>query len=1239
MKTILSAIMSILLAFSCLPCAAEETGGVKKVYMYEDYGDELTGVRGDWRINSATQGAYAEKDTLDGEGVLHVHTDDTKDRISIGLKFANIFNDKPERIVLSLRLRCDDYCHFFNSTADAGPNPNWHFFSYFSTDADGFLNIGGKPVRYLKPQRFYTLAFLTDFINKKVGLYIDGEYAADFRFDPLYNYLAENSLVLESTFGKADVYVDDFAIYEADSVCTYDEVRTKFAEQRERYTTCPTASEIAEYAKGFSVFANEARFGSINGKRLEMPKRLYTEIETVMAPVRCTAEAMGAEVEYTPDMTYIRKGCLTATVKPGSDIAVCGDKKIPLGGDVIIKDGSMYAPAEGFFSLFGNVYHNGEYDFYAIGDSFENRLDSYVDAREMYYYLVYEKPTPETFARDYKMSGVHPRVYYTPESIERIKTLAATDPDMKIWYDKQIAQAEAAMGLPLMKMTVYNSGVDTSFDPSPSVYSQLAFAYMVTHDRKYGDELWRQLQGFFALPDLNHMISFLNGSGAASCVAMAYDWAYDYFTPEQREKIEHTVRNLALDNWMRAHQRVALYGSAGYAHKATDNINCVMQAQLSVCAAALYDSDPEYYSRFFAATYRQIEYYLPNYAPDGGYYEGPLYWEYATSNLVKLFDVTESCFGTLYGYYDVFNIDKTGSFPLYMNGAMYAFNFADGSKTSLYPSMSLSYYFAKKNNDPEFASIILNIMRSSGTDVGSRWYDPAFKSDEVSDFPLDSYFRVVEAGSMRERWNDTGACYLGYRGGANTGGHNQLDKGTFVFDAMGERWAEDLGRDNYSYPGYFDRQSRYLYYMNRGEGHNVLLVNPKGRYADQTLDAKAVRTAYESKKGGGYAVLDTTKMYDEADVSSAQRGFMLTDYRKTAVIRDELQIKKNGCDIWWFMHTGAEIEILEGGRRALLTQKGKRVMVSLDCTDPNAVFTVMDPVAFDESPHPKPEYITEIKNIKKLAVNAAANVGEFDLTVNMKAVELDPETEFAALTHNLPIKDWTVDDKVKKTDGISNIYVNGEAIAAFTVTNTEYNIDVERESNLPIVTADANVGWVCDVQNVTQIPSTAVIKISREDDPNDFYVVRVNFSIPLYTGLPDDMTELEIKGFEASPQRAGQADGEAKNVFDGDFTTRWASDGNSTITVDLGEVKDIGAVANAFYLGNERVNFFNIELSDDKKTWKTVFTGESTGKSEDYMTVFCEGSRARYVRINYTGTSTGSWNSLLEIRILEEEKK
>lgn len=114
------------------------------------------------------------------------------------------------------------------------------------------------------------------------------------------------------------------------------------------------------------------------------------------------------------------------------------------------------------------------------------------------------------------------------------------------------------------------------------------------------------------------------------------------------------------------------------------------------------------------------------------------------------------------------------------------------------------------------------------------------------------------------------------------------------------------------------------------------------------------------------------------------------------------------------------------------------------------------------------------------------------------------------------------------------------------------------------------------------------------------------------------------------------------NTIDNSLSTRWSKDGiNQWICYDLGEVKSVEAVDLAFYAGLERISYFDVEVSVDGTSYKTVLadcqTSGLTNEMERYA--FVNPEDARYVRIMCNGNSLGgeNWNSITEARICVAE--
>lgn len=82
------------------------------------------------------------------------------------------------------------------------------------------------------------------------------------------------------------------------------------------------------------------------------------------------------------------------------------------------------------------------------------------------------------------------------------------------------------------------------------------------------------------------------------------------------------------------------------------------------------------------------------------------------------------------------------------------------------------------------------------------------------------------------------------------------------------------------------------------------------------------------------------------------------------------------------------------------------------------------------------------------------------------------------------------------------------------------------------------------------------------------------------------------------------------------------------------EAKDVYAVDMAFYNGDKRQFYFNIETSVDSISWQTVAENMvSSGMTTEMERFAFTPVEARFVRIVCNGNSHNYWNSPTEIRI------
>jgi F5/8 type C domain/Calcineurin-like phosphoesterase len=107
----------------------------------------------------------------------------------------------------------------------------------------------------------------------------------------------------------------------------------------------------------------------------------------------------------------------------------------------------------------------------------------------------------------------------------------------------------------------------------------------------------------------------------------------------------------------------------------------------------------------------------------------------------------------------------------------------------------------------------------------------------------------------------------------------------------------------------------------------------------------------------------------------------------------------------------------------------------------------------------------------------------------------------------------------------------------------------------------------------------------------------------------------------------------SSNVLDSNLNTIWSNYGvGSSIQLDLGTSKNICSVDIAWYKGNERQNKFVISTSIDGKSYKTVLSNASSGKTLSFENYVFSDNLARYIKITVNGNTQNNYASIAEIR-------
>lgn len=355
---------------------------------------------------------------------------------------------------------------------------------------------------------------------------------------------------------------------------------------------------------------------------------------------------------------------------------------------------------------------------------------------------------------------------------------------------------------------------------------------------------------------------------------------------------------------------------------------------------------------------------LDLYAPDGSFLEGVDYWSYATGALSTLSWALSTAYGDDLGLMNAAGVDSSfyfalnTEFPSWGDHINAEFDFETSKmfhkwnyhgSWNAYASTDMFFYAATALEDEALAALRLGQLDAKDPSIWDLLaYDSSFEDLDPASVQreLDYVFYNLEGVASRSDFED-GGIYVGIMGNRNDALYGQMDSGNFIYANKNFTWFTDFGRENYGVNKGDDPLYRYGYYMNGAEGSNTLFVTSSANDMPhgQVEDGGGTIEEYGSNEYGMYAILDNSSAYSSSVISSAKRGLLFTNDRKTVVIQDELYAKSYQSYVW-IAHTGItqKISLDTDGRTAYLQQRINGVLtwirVSIVSDYTSMVFTV-----------------------------------------------------------------------------------------------------------------------------------------------------------------------------------------------------------------------------------------------------------------------------------------------------------
>ena len=812
----------------------------------------------------------------------------------------------------------------------------------------------------------------------------------------------------------------------------------------------------------------------------------------------------------------------------------------------------------------------------------------------------------------------HPRLMKNGAGFASLTSRVSTDPVSRDLYATVVKKADGMLGASVVTYSKPDGArlLDTSRTVLDRSYTLLV-AWKVSGKAKYIDRLQRDLDAAASFPNWNPD-HFLDTAEMTHAFAISYDWGYSHWSSAERNKLRQAILNKGLAPSLKVYDATSVdatpYKYGGNWAMRSDNVNIVTNSALAMGALAVArDTSSPLPQQILDKSVASLRVGLRAYGPDGGFEEGPTYWEYATRYLTSFLASLKTSTGSVYGLTSASGLSQTASFMQAMTGPGGQYYGFGDSITAFQPAAAYAG-LGSVFGDGSRMALAASVKSSAYAPLQLVLRDPglAGRSTASASAALQNTFTAAGVTSMTGARTDRRASYAAFRFGADpAASHQHFDGGDFGYQALGQEWAVDLGMESGTYDLLAENRAtaRWNYYRTRAEGHNTLAIDPFDPDAgNKTSVTKLIKKG--SDVDSAYAVADLSSAY-AGKVSSWHRGVRLFDNRSQLLVQDEIAAS-GSIEALWSMHTGARIQVASDGRSAVLFQNGERVLARI-VSPGGQTFVPMAAAPLPTSPSVKQ---TSNTGISKLAIVVK---GSQKVTV---AVQLTPlrhgstvqgapgpvvPTALARGTSPAP----------PRRSPASRSTARGSPASGPTSRPTP---SPSPAAGYPVVSATAPAGKVA-VQQATSVPGRATITVSGTGGAATRYVVYL------------EAARLTITKASASVVSSGYASA----TIDGNKKTYWGANASTaTVTWELARPTDVDSAVFSWRANSAKKVVFEVATSTDKKTWVQRYAGQYVGGSSDQAVRLSSGSASRYVRLTVHGDRASVKTSMLdEVRLLD----
>lgn len=501
--------------------------------------------------------------------------------------------------------------------------------------------------------------------------------------------------------------------------------------------------------------------------------------------------------------------------------------------------------------------------------------------------------------------------------------------------------------------------------------------YQLDRDERHARRAIQDLQAAASFSDWNPS-HFLDVGELCCAFALGLDWLHEALHPAERAGLEDALVRLGL--------MPGLADAHSWFVTATNNWNAVCNGGLAMGALAVRHRYPDLAGKLVERCIKQLPLHGENYAPEGAFIEGPIYWAYGTNFHVLAVESLLRATGSTHGLDRLPGFRESAAYMAHMAGPAGGFYSYFDARPERIPLPAL-FWFGRHFGDSAATRVEAEAVSRAikgplepilWTEnrcfaLSLLWLNPAHLGD---DSPLPAAWSGGGANPValwRDAWSPD-AVWVGTKGGRATLSHGHIDAGSFVLEAGGVRWAVDPGMEEYhrleSMGVNLWGADRWNVFRLGAEAHSLPRID--GERPRPEGDCPRIRWSPTPLPS---ATFDLTGLYPSA-LARLHRTCSAGGGGQTAWI-DEVSGLAAGRVYRFTWLTMAEVEVGPAG--VVLSQGGRKLGIRVGSSLPFSIRVLDHAALLKPIDTPTPE----IKRIEFAVVSTGA---DFDLRVTARLV-------------------------------------------------------------------------------------------------------------------------------------------------------------------------------------------------------------------------------------------------------------